>query len=348
MKKTMAAAALVLAAVLVYAPGAGAQIGDPAEYLGEWYINYMKEGPDGAQMNVASLMGASYTLQLEEDGTGQAKITPLQTEESGDEAEEEETMTLTWTFDDGKIQVTGEDDSAMIIDEVDGEVLGDAGDNTYFVLGRELIQEDTDWDALLGDMSDKEHQEAAKTARENPYVYKSEADNTAEVIAAYLKKNSYGNDYEVTLDPAGGTFTADWPGNEYADPEHIEGTYEITADNFVNIKWTDEKYGFENSYEGAEYVQLWDDLTLKEDLSNLSGVVAKMAGMMDYEHTYTPDSVTLAQDGETEGTATLRDGDYEFTYQYRIYPGADPYLILTYHDEANDTNPEWNNYSLRQ
>ena len=106
MKKTMAAAALVLAAVLVYAPGAGAQIGDPAEYLGEWYINYMKEGPDGAQMNVASLMGASYTLQLEEDGTGQAKITPLQTEESGDEAEEEETMTLTWAFDDGKIQVT--------------------------------------------------------------------------------------------------------------------------------------------------------------------------------------------------------------------------------------------------
>ena len=116
----------------------------------------------------------------------------------------------------------------------------------------------------------------------------------------------------------------------------------------MNTKWTNKEYGFETSYEGAEYVQLWDDLTLKEDLSNLSGVIAKMAGMLNYEHTYTPESVTLTQDSETEGTATLRDGDDELTYQYKIYPGADPYLILSTHDEENDTDPEWNNYNLRQ
>lgn len=332
----------VMAAVLCGAGSVHAEISDPAQYTGTWYMNYMMEGQEGARINVPGMLASSYTVTLEEDGTGSSSITPL--EEDGGEAE---SMALTWEYADGKITVTMEDGSSMIIDETDGEVLGDIGDDTWFVLDRELIEGETDWDALLAEAEEEEIAAQVQTAKENPYVYHPDAPNTEAVIAAYMSKYSFGYEYAVAIDGENGTFTADRPGDEYMEAEHIEGTYEVTEDGFVNIAWTDEAYGFDNTYNGAEYIQKWDALTMQEDLSDLTEAVAAMANEGNYGHTFTAESAAITESSDTEGTVTLTDGDYEITYDYVLYHGADPMIRLSYYDEELDYTPEWNNHSMR-
>lgn len=342
-KRIIASTAVLAASVMLCAVNVDAEITDPGDYMGEWYANYMMDGQDGMRMNVAGIMGASYVFTLNEDGTGTVVYSGLE----DDATEEPENVAFNWEYTDGKIVLKVEDGSEAAMDDVDGELLIDMGDDTLFVLGRELIQEEMDWDALIGAMADDENIEKANTPKENPYVYHPEAPNTKDVISAYMENYSY-REFEIAIDEANGTFTVDFQGDEYSESEHIEGTYEITADNFVNIKWVyDEEYGLENVYEGAEYVERWNTYTVKEDLSNVPDVIAAMADSMDYEHQYTADSVTLTETSDTEGTAVLKDGDYEFTYDYSIVPGVDPILSISYYDEEQEYTPEWDNYNMR-
>lgn len=344
-KRIIASTAVLAASVMLCAVNVDAEITDPGDYMGEWYANYMMDGQDGMRMNVAGIMGGSYLFTLNEDGTGSVAYFGL--EDVGEE--EAEHIAFTWELTDEKIVLKAEDGSETTLDDVDGEVLVDMGDDTWFALGRELIQEDLDWDALMEAMDDEENEEKANTPKENPYVYHPEVPNTEAVIAAYMKSYSFGSEYEIAVDEGNGTFTADRPGDEYSEAEHIEGTYEVTADNFVNIKWVyDEEYGFEQVYEGAEYVERWNTYTVKEDLSNVPDVIAAMADFMDYEHQYTADSVILTETSDTEGTAVLKDGDYEFTYDYSIVPGVDPILTISYYDEEQEYTPKWDNYNMRQ
>lgn len=343
-KGIIASTAVIAASVMLCAVNVNAEITDPGDYMGEWYANYMMDGQDGMRMNVAGIMGVSYVFTLNEDGTGTVVYSGLE----DDATEEPENVAFNWELTDGKIVLKVEDGSEAAMDDVDGELLMDMGDDTLFVLGRELIQEDLDWDALIGAMADDENIEKANTPKENPYVYHPEAPNTKDVIAAYMENYSY-REFEIAIDEANGTFTVVFQGDEYSESEHIEGTYEVTADNFVNIKWVyDEEYGFEQVYEGAEYVERWNTYTVKEDLSNVPDVIAAMADSMDYEHQYTADSVILTETSDTEGTAVLKDGDYEFTYDYSIVPGVDPILTISYYDEEQEYTPKWDNYNMRQ
>ncbi len=340
-KKWMAGMA-IMTGVFCGAGSVQAEISDPAQYTGTWYMNYMMEGLEGERINVPGMLSSSYTVTLEEDGTGSSSIASL-----GEDGGEAESMTLTWEYADGKIVVTMEDESSMVIDEIDGEVLGDIGDDTWFVLDRELIEEEVDWDALLAEEEAKESAEQVKTAKENPYVYYPDAPNTEAVIAAYMRKYSFGTEYDVTIDEKNGTFAADWPGDEYLEAEHIEGTYEVTEDGFVNIAWTDEAYGLDNAYNGAEYVARWDALTMQEDLSDLTETIVAMANEGNYGRTFTEEAVAMTESSDTEGTVTLTDGDYEITYDYVLVPGADPMLTMSYYDEELEYTPEWNNHNMR-
>lgn len=345
-KRSITATAAFAAAVLLCAGNAKAEIADPGDYMGEWYANYMMDGQDGMRMNVAGLTSTSFVFTLKEDGTGTAVYSSL----DEDAAEESEHTDFHWTLTDGKIVLQMEDDagSEVSMDDVDGELLMDMGDDTWFVLGRELIQEDTDWDALLGAMTDEENKEKANTPKENPYIYHPEAPNTKDILSAYMENYSY-RDFELSMDEENNTFTVDFEGDEYSDPEHIEGTYEITADNFVNAKWLyDEEYDLERTYEGAEYAKQWDACTVKEDLGNVPDVLAAMANFIDYGHNYTADSVTLTETSDTEGTALLTDGDASFTCDYTIIPGVDPVLTIRHYDEDTGDTQEWTNYNMRQ
>ena len=349
MKKGMiGTTAVLLSIALGCGLSASAEITDASAYMGDWYVNYLMEGGDGLRINVAGGLQESFTLTFNEDGTGVSIVAPLEDAETEEGQEmETESMEFTWELTDGIILITMEDESTMSLDEVDGEVIGDIGEDTFLVLGREMIQEEVDWAALMEDMEGEDEEELANTPKENPYVYDPEAGNTADVIGAYMKSYSYGlYEYEIALDEAASTFTAK-PETDYSEAEHIEGTYEITEDNFVNIKWTDTEYDFENSYLGAEYVDRWNKFTVKEDLSNLKDVIAEMAAFLDYEHSYTADAVTLNETSETEGTVVVKDGDYEFTYDYAIVPGVDPILKLSYYDEELDYSPEYSNYDQR-
>lgn len=345
MKKRMAeAAGILVASVLLCAMSAHAEIADPADYMGDWYANYTMEELDGMRLNVAGLLECSYLFTFEEDGTGRCVMTAL----AEDAEEESEESSFTWEFADGKIAMKLDDGTEAILDEADGEVLIDTGEELWFVLGRELIQEELDWDALIDDALREENAQRAGVPKENPYVYDPEAANAEAVIAAVIKESNYGDEYEVAIDDTNGTFTADLAADEYSEAVHIEGTYEITPDHFITIKWTDEEYGFEKICESAEYAEKWDTFTVKEDLSNVADVIVAMANDQDYEHEYTVDSVTLTEISETEGTATLKDGDYEFTYDYTIVPGVDPILTISYYDEELEYTPQWENYSSRQ
>lgn len=344
-KRNIIAAVVLASSLIVCAENGKAEITDAGDYMGEWYANYMMDGADGVRMNVAGLTNTAYVFTFKEDGTGMAVYKGLDEETDG----ESESTVFRWTLEDGKIVLKMEDDSdtEVTIDDVDGELLVDAGDDTWFVLGRELIREETDWDALIGAMTDEEDKEKANTPKENPYVYHPEAPNTEEIIGAYLKNYSY-REFELAVDEANGTFTADFKGDDYSDPEHVEGTYEITADNLVNVRWVyDEEYDLERVYEGAEYVKQWDTYTVKEDLSNVLDVIAAMAAFIDYEHSYTADSVTLTETSDTEGTALLKDGDHEFTCDYSIVPGVDPVLTISYYDAEQDNTLKWDNYNMR-
>lgn len=350
MKKKMMVSAMVLSAsAMVCMMNVNAEIKDSADYIGEWYANYVIEGDAGIRMNVAGILGVSYTFTFDEDGTGISVVAFLDEEES--EGEEDETMNFTWELTDGKIIVTMEDDSVMTIDEVDGEVIGDIGDDTYFVLGREFVEEEMDWETLLEQMLAQDEAEQANTPKENPYVYDPNTNNVTSVIGAFMTSYSYGDEYEITVDEEKKIFTADKPATEYFEADHIEGTYEITTEHFVNVTWTDEEYGFENTYLGSEYVEKWNTFTVKEDLSNLKEVIAAMASESDWEHEYTADSVTIGEEEEEiaeEGTVTVKDGDYEFTYNYKLVSGVDPIITLSYHDEEYGYDPEYRNYDMRQ
>lgn len=135
-KRIIASTAVLAASVMLCAVNVDAEITDPGDYMGEWYANYMMDGQDGMRMNVAGIMGASYVFTLNEDGTGTVVYSGLE----DDATEEPENVAFNWEYTDGKIVLKVEDGSEAAMDDVDGELLIDMGDDTLFVLGRELIQ----------------------------------------------------------------------------------------------------------------------------------------------------------------------------------------------------------------
>lgn len=343
MKRKWSAAAIGLVMLMAGTMTAQAEIQDAKEYVGDWYANYLYDAESDMNINVPGVLESSIIITLKEDGTLIQKMT------SSAEGTEEEEVTGTWELKDNQIimDIDGEQSS---MDEIDGEVRCDVGDGSYMIMGREEIVEEVDWDAMMADMGEDDELEQAKEAKENPYCYNPEDGNVQEVIAAYVKCRNAGYEFEVVVDEENKTFTADCPGDEYSDPSHYEGTYEITADNYINAKWRDEEYDYDVECNGAEFVQGWDELTVKEDLSNVKDVIAAMGNHFDYGYDYTAENVTMTEDTETEGcgTVVLAVDDHEFSCDYEIVPGGDPIVKLSYYDEAYEYDATYNNHNLRE
>lgn len=341
-KRWIAAAGMVM--MMAGTMTAQAEIQDPADYLGDWYANYLYEAESDMTLNVPGMLECSIVVTLEEDGTMIQKMIP-----AGEEGEEE-SVTGTWELKDSQI-VMDIDGEQMCMDDFDGSVICDIGDGygSYMILGREEIVEEIDMDALLEEMGGESELDQAKEAKENPYCYDPEKGNLKEVIAAFVKSRNVLYDFEVVLDEANGTFTADCAGDEYSEPLHYEGTYEITEENYVNAKWKDEELGWDINCDGKELVQGWEELTVKEDLSNVKDVIALMAGRMDFGYDYTAENVTLTEDAEVEGTgiAVLVLDDHEFTCNYEIVPGGDPIVKLSYYDEEFEYEVAYDSHTLR-
>ena len=342
-RRNQTAAVTLLILALFAGSAANAQIAKEQlpEYMGEWYANYMMGAiDDETRINVAG-MGMTMTLNLQEDGAGSVVTTYLSEEES----EAPEQTGLTWSYQDGKILAELDDASTMELDAVEGELVGTAGENMYFVFGRERIREDIDWNALLTDAVDEENTQIAQTTKENPYVYHPEEKNEADVIQAYVESVNFCRGYVVNVNEAAGTFTADREADDYMEADHIEGTYEITDDAFVNADWKEEAYNLDYHCAGNEYVKRWDTYTLKEDLSNLDDVLYAMISSLSYEKEYPRESLVRTERSETEGSVLLTDGADELTCTYTLIPGADPMLDLTCVLDGYESS--YTNYNFR-
>ena len=343
MRRKWNAAAVGMAMLIAGAMTVQAEIQDPAEYMGDWYANYLYDVESDMTFNVPGMMECSIIVTFQEDGTMIQKMVPLA------EGGEEDTVTGTWELKDNQIIMDVEGEQT-IMDEMDGEVICITSDGSYMLMGREEIVEEMDMDALLAEMDAQEDLDMTKDAKENPYAYDPEKGNQQEVIAAFMKNGVWvSGEFEVAIDEEQKTFTADYPGDEYEGPSHYEGTYEITEDNYINIQWKDEAYDLDVIYNGAEYVQNWDKFTVKEDLSNLDEVIAAMLGRMDYGYEYTPEDVTMTEDAENEGCGTVVGSleDHEFSCDYEIIEGGDSLVKLSYYSEDFGYEMEYDNHSMR-
>lgn len=342
MRRKWNAVAVGMVMLIAGAMTVQAEIQDPAEYMGDWYANYLYYPEYDMTVNVPGTMECSIIVTFQEDGTMIQKMVPLV------EGEEEDTVTGTWELKDNQIIMDVEGEQT-IMDEMDGEIICMTSDGSYMIMGREEIVEEVDLEAMWGEHEAEENLEKAKEAKENPYVYDPEKGNQQEVIAAYMESNTLSTaEYEVAIDEEEKTFTADYPGDEYSDSLHYEGTYEITEDNYLNAQWKDE-YDFEVNCNGVEYVQNWDKFTIKEDLSNLEEVIAAMLGRIDYGYEYTAEDVTMTEDAENEGSGTIVGSleDHEFSCNYEIVEGGDSLVNLSYYNEEYDYDMGYDNHSMR-
>ena len=341
-RKAVLAMLAGLTGLLLCAGNAYAAIEDPADYMGEWYANYICTEENGKKYNVAGDMEVYGKLTLLETGNAFWEISDYSID-----PDDAELTKGTWELEDGKIVVTL-DSETVCFEEKDGE-LAYRNDVGYMVWGRELIQEGPSEENQeeTEESEEQTDEEKANTPKENPYVYDPEEDDLADLISLYLTASNWGDKYEAAIDEELGTFTADWPGDEYSDPVHYEGTYEVTEDNYVNLKWYNEAYDYEDSIWGKDCVRNWDDYTVKEDLSNLDDVVAAMVSVLDYEHSFRGGDVSFEEMVENEGVALLEDRNYQVTYDYKIVPGVDPMVYLYTYNEEYDYQEEYTNYRFR-
>ena len=122
-------------------------------------------------------------------------------------------------------------------------------DNSYnIVTAVKLVQ--TGNSQSLDDLTDSEK---VKIPKENPYIYQPETDDPADIIGCYLGTVNLEKGYEVSLDEETGTFTAHWAGDEYYDPKDYIGSYRITDDNYINIRWREaaNEYGEGGSWKSG-------------------------------------------------------------------------------------------------
>ena len=339
-KKAIAVTLAALTGLVLCAGNVYAAIEDPADYMGEWYANYVLDEESGTKYNVVGDLEAYGKLTLLETGNAFWEVS-----DCSNDPEDADLMKGTWELEDGKIAVNL-DSETIYFEEKDGELAYHNGAG-YMVWGRELIQEEPSEDDQENGSEEQTDEEKANTPKENPYVYDPEADDLADLISLYLTASNWGDKYEATVDEENQTFTADWSGDEYSDPVHYEGTYEVTDDNYVNLKWYNEEYDYEDSIWGKDCVRNWDDYTVKEDLSNLDDVVAAMVSVLDYEHSFRGGDVSFEEMVENGGVALLEDRNYQVTYDYKVVPGVDPMVYLYTYNEEYDYQEEYTNYRFR-
>ena len=97
MRRKWNAAAVGMVMLIAGAMTVQAEIQDPAEYMGDWYANYLYDVESDMTFNVPGMMECSIIVTFQEDGTMIQKMVPLV------EGGEEDTVTGTWELKDNQI-----------------------------------------------------------------------------------------------------------------------------------------------------------------------------------------------------------------------------------------------------
>ena len=344
MKRKMMTALLMGTMVAAFCPGnVQAEIEDTEDYMGVWYANYVEySDEDWERHNVGGYLNQYMEMRLVDDGSAYIEMS-YDSQDPG----EAELVKASWELVDGQM-VVSLDEGSIYFDTVAGEFVGSIDEDTHVIFERELVQTG---ELANGDGSDNlddlEDSEKVQIAKENPYIYHPETDNPGDIIAVYMGAVNMETGYEVTLNEENGTFTAWWPGDDYYDPRDYVGSYRITDDNYINIRWREvgSEYG-DNCY-GAVLVDRWNQFTVSEDLGNLAEVMAAMANDMNSGHVFTADMTEIMEGSENQGTVKFIDDEYEISYSYQILPGADPMVTFSRYDEEYDYEQEFTNYRLR-
>ena len=321
-----------------------AEIENPDDYMGVWYANYVEySGEDGERHNVGEYLNQYMEMRLVEDGNAYIEMSYDSQDPSAAEV-----MKVSWEMADGQILVPL-DEGNIYFDEVDGEFVGSIDEDTRVIFERELVQTGNGQSSDdLDNLDELTDSEKAQIAKENPYLYNPETDYPEDIIAQYFFAINMENGYIVSLDEENGTFTAQWPGDEYYDPRDYVGSYRITDDNYINIRWREADNEYGDTCYGAVLVDRWNQLTVNEDLGNLAEVMAAMANDVNSGHVFTANGTEITEGSENEGAVKFTDEDYEISYSYKVLPGADPMVILTRYDAEYDYEQEYTNYQLRE
>ena len=297
---------------------ASAEIENPEDYMGVWYANYVIYSDESSERhNVAEYLNQYMELRLMEDGRAYVEMSY-----NSQDPDAAEVLKASWELTDGQILVSVEDGD-IYFDTVDGEFIGSIDQDTHVIFEREF-------------------------PKENPYIYHPETDDPEEIIGCYLGTVNLEKGYEVSLDEETGTFTAHWAGDEYYDPKDYIGSYRITDDNYINIRWREAANEYGDDCYGAVLIDRWNQLTVKENLGNLAEVMATMANDINSGHVFTAHMTEITEGSENQGAVKFIDGDYEISYSYQVLPGADPMVTLTRYDEEYDYEQVCTNYQLRE
>lgn len=317
---------------------AGAEIENPEDYMGVWYANYVIYSDESSERhNVAEYLNQYMELRLMEDGRAYVEMSYNSPDPGAAEV-----LKASWELADGQILVSMEEGD-IYFDTVDGEFVGGIDQDTHVIFERELVQ--TGNSQNLNDLTDSEK---VKIQKENPYIYHPETDDPEDIIACYLGAVNLEKGYEVSLDEETGTFTAHWAGDEYYDPKDYIGSYRITDDNYINIRWREAANEYGDNCYGAILIDRWNQLTVKEDLGNLAEVMSAMANDVNSGRVFTAHMTEITEGSENQGAVKFIDGDYEISYSYQVLPGADPMVTLTRYDEEYDYEQVCTNYQLRE